>query len=66
MDKKEDNFKEKFREALISTARVISDDYLINIKNKNKNLSSKNLDFFEIDNLTNKYDFIRLRAEKHI
>ena len=63
MDKKEDNFKEKFREALISTAKVISDDYLLNIKNKNKNLSSKNLDFFEIDNLTNKYDFIRLRAE---
>ena len=49
MDKKEDNFKEKFKEALISTAKVISDDYLINIKNKNKNLSSKNLDFFEID-----------------
>ena len=63
MDKKEDNFKEKFKEALISTAKVISDDYLINIKNKNKNLSSKNLDFFEIDNLTNKHDFIRLRAE---
>ena len=63
MDKKEDSFKEKFREALISTAKVISDDYLINIKNKNKNLSSKNLDFFEIDNLTNKHDFIRLRAE---
>ena len=63
MYKKEDNFKEKFREALISTAKVISDDYLLNIKNKNKNLSSKNLDFFEIDNLTNKYDFIRLRAE---
>ena len=63
MNNKEDNFKEKFKQALISTAKVISDDYLINIKNKNKNLSSKNLDFFEIDNLTNKHDFIRLRAE---
>ena len=34
MDKKEDSFKEKFKEALISTAKVISDDYLINVKNK--------------------------------
>ena len=63
MNKKEDNFKEKFKQALISTAKVISDDYLIDIKNKNKNLSSKNLDFFELDNLTNKHDFVRLRAE---
>ena len=63
MDKKEDSFKEKFKEALISTAKVISDDYLINIQNKNKNLSSKNLDFFELDNLTSRQDFIRLRAE---
>ena len=63
MNKKEDNFKEKFKQALISTAKVISDDYLIDAKIKNKNLSSKNLDFFELDNLTNKYDFIRLRAE---
>ncbi len=63
MNKKEENFKEKFKQALISTAKVISDDYLINVKNKNKNLSSKNIDFFELDNLTNKHDFIRLRAE---
>jgi len=63
MNKKEDNFKEKFKQALISTAKVISDDYLINVKNKNKNLSSTNLDFFELDNLTNRHDFIRLRAE---
>ena len=26
-------------------------------------MSSKNLDFFELDNLSNKHDFIRLRAE---
>jgi len=63
MNKKEDNFKEKFKQALISTAKVISDDYQINVKNNNKNLSSKNLDFFELDNLTNRHDFIRLRAE---
>ena len=63
MNKKEDNFKEKFKQALISTAKVISDDYLLDKKKNNKNQSSKNLDFFELDNLTNKYDFIRLRAE---
>ncbi len=63
MNNKEDNFKEKFKQALISTAKVISDDYLTNVKNNNKNFSSKNLDFFELDNLTNKHDFIRLRAE---
>ncbi len=63
MNKKQENFKEKFKQALISTAKVISDDYLINKKNTKKNLSSKNLDFFELDNLSNKHDFIRLRAE---
>ena len=63
MDDKENNFKEKFKQALISTARVISDDYKIDIKNIDKNLSSKNLNFFEVDNLSNKSDFIRLRAE---
>ena len=58
---KEDNFKEQFKQALISTAKVISDDYRPNINKKNK--SSKNLDFFELDNLNNRHDFIRLRAE---
>ena len=58
---KEDNFKEKFKQALISTAKVISDDYRPNIDQKNA--SSKNLNFFELDNLKNRHDFIRLRAE---
>jgi len=63
MNSKEDNFKEKFKQALVSTAKVISDDYKLDLNTKNKNLSSKNLDFFELDNLDNKHDFIRLRAE---
>jgi cobaltochelatase CobT len=63
MNKKEDNFKEKFKQALISTAKVISDDYKLEIKNTDKNFSSKNTNFFEIDNLSNKSDFIKLRAE---
>ena len=58
---KEDNFKEKFKQALISTVKVISDDYRPNIDKKNS--SSKNLNFFEFDNLNNRHDFIRLRAE---
>ena len=62
MNNKENNFKEKFRQALTSTAKVISDDYKIEIKNNIKNLSSKNIDFFEIDNLSSKTDFINLRA----
>ena len=63
MDNKKDNFKEKFKQALISTAKVISDNYKIDINKKNKNLSSNNIDFFDLDNLDNKKDFIRLRAE---
>jgi cobaltochelatase CobT len=63
MNKKEDNFKEKFKQALISTAKVISDDYKLDISKKDKNLSSKNLDFFELDNLNNRNDFIKYRAE---
>ena len=63
MNNKEDNFKEKFKQALISTAKVISGDYKFNLNNKNKNLSSENIDFFELDNLKNRQDFVRLRAE---
>jgi len=63
MNNKENNFKEKFKKVLISTAKVISGDYKLDLNKKDKNSSSKNLDFFELDNLENKNDFIRLRAE---
>ena len=59
---KEDNLKEKFKQALISTVRLISDDYKLE-KEEKKNLSSKNYNFFELDNLNNKNDYIKLRAE---
>jgi len=59
---KEDNIKEKFKQALISTVKVISDETQIDEKFK-KNLSSKNYNFFELDNLNNRNDFIKLRAE---
>jgi len=58
---KEDNFKEKFKQALISTIKVISEDY--KPSNKKNNESSKNVNFFELDNLTNKHDVVRYRAE---
>ena len=61
--KKDENLKEKFKQALISTIKAISDDYKINANLKEKNNSSKNYNFFELDNLNNKYDFLRLRAE---
>ena len=58
---KESNLKERFKQALLSTAKVISDDYKIKIDKKNK--SSKNMDFFELDNLNTRFDFIKYRAE---
>ena len=40
MSNKEDNFKEQFKQALISTAKVISDDYKP-LKNKKKKIRYK-------------------------
>tara|TARA_B100001996_G_scaffold203168_1_gene155575 strand:+ start:31 stop:1830 length:1800 start_codon:yes stop_codon:yes gene_type:complete len=60
--KKEDNIKEQFKQALISTIKVISEEYKTDI-NLKKNLSSNNYNFFELDNLNNKQDYIKLRAE---
>ena len=37
MSNKEDNFKEQFKQALISTAKVISDDYKPDVKKIEKN-----------------------------
>ena len=56
------NLKEKLKQALTSTVRVLSDE--LSIKNKSKeNTSSKNFNFFELDNLNTKADFIKARAE---
>ena len=63
MSNKKDNFKEQFKQALISTAKVISEDYKLNVKKIDENLNSKKIDFFDLTNLSNKNDFIRLRAE---
>ena len=59
---KEDSRKEKFKQALISTIKVISGDLKIE-KDPKKNKSSQNFNFFELDNLNSKQDYIKLRAE---
>ena len=59
--KKEDNLREQFKQALISTIKVISEEYKIDTSIK-KNLSSNNYNFFEIDNLNSRQDYINLRA----
>ena len=62
MSEKETNLKEKLRQALASTVRVISDD--LDIKKKSReNKNSNKFDFYELENLNNKNDFIRARAE---
>ena len=62
MSSKETNLKEKFRIALTSTARVISEDIFLKYKSS-ENKSSKVSDTLEINDLTNPSDFIKLRAE---
>ena len=63
MSDKENNFKEQFKQALISTVKVISDDYKPIINELTKNPESKKVDFFDVTNLSSKNDFIKLRAE---
>ncbi len=57
---KENNIKERFKLAIISTANAISDNY---ISRKDKDKNSKVIDFFELDNLKTRDDFIKYRAE---
>jgi len=61
MNNKTESLKEKLRQALTSTARVISDDFGINPKKSLKN--SEKQDLIELDNLNSKNDFIKARAE---
>ena len=58
---KEDNFKEKFKLALLSTANAIADDYSANNDKKNKKKSK--IDLFELDKLESRSDFVKYRAE---
>ena len=59
---KTEEFKEKLKQALTSTARVISDD--LDLKDdSNQNKSSKKFDFFNLENINSKNDFVKARAE---
>ena len=58
--KKDENLKEKFKQALQSTYKVISDDYKVV---KNKKNDEKVYDIGEIDNINDKNKFKKLRAE---
>ncbi len=60
--KKDENIKEKFKQALISTVKAISEDFKGDKSLQQNNKSSKNYNFFELDNLNNKYDFLKFRA----
>ena len=59
---KDVNLKEKIKQALTSTARAISDDFSEK-SDVDQNKSSKKFDFFKIENLNSKNDFIKARAE---
>jgi len=62
MSSKVSSLKEKFRIALNSTAKVISDDFDLNKKNL-EDKKTKDVITLEIDDLTNPSEFIKLRAE---
>ena len=59
---KSESLREKLKQALISTAKVISDDFSEK-KEQNGNKSSNKFDFFNLENLDSKADFIKARAE---
>ena len=60
--KKLTDLKEKLKQALISTFKVIADDFYQNDEtDKKKNLHK--YDFLNLDNLNTKADFIKARAE---
>ena len=59
---KEDSFKEKFKQAILSTVKVISEDNFSNPKNK-KQLNEENLKVNNIENIKDKNEFIKIRAE---
>ena len=62
MSNRESNLKEKFKIALNSTAKVISDDFELNKKETQKN-KSKDTNSIDTENINSPSDLIRLRAE---
>ena len=62
MNNKTESLKEKLKQALSSTARVISDDLSIKPKLDDRKNFDK-FEFFELDDLNTKSDFLKARAE---
>ena len=62
MSSKEENLKEKLKQALNSTVKVISEDYKLTDQKDQIN-DIKEADYFQIENLNSKNDFIKARAE---
>ena len=61
MTTKNINLKEKFKQALVSTEKVISGDLKLEKNDETKVL--KNADLIDIEELSSKNDFIKARAE---
>ena len=59
---KANDLKEKLKQALNSTARAISDDLEIK-ENLEQSKNSKKIDFFNLENLNSKADYIKARAD---
>ena len=59
---KANNLKERLKQALNSTARVISDEFEIK-ENLEQGVNSKKNDFFNLEELNSKADYIKARAE---
>ncbi len=62
MNSKTESLKEKLKQALSSTARVISDKFDVKPNLDNKKDQEK-FEFFELENLNTKSDFLKARAE---
>ena len=56
------DLKEKLKQALVSTFKVIADDFHQS-KKDDKNKNSHKYDFLDLDNLNTKADFIKARAD---
>ena len=63
LNEKRRKFKEKFKQALISTVKAISEDFKNNTLKLKKIIVQKTIIFLNLDNLNNKYDFLKFRAE---
>ena len=59
---KENILKEKLKQALVSTARVISEDF-INKNSIDGNKNSKEFDILNLESINSKNNFIKARAE---